>query len=678
MQTMDDFEPLEYYAKVLKDAFRKNAEEYFDALVKKSGVSPEENAKTVTRYNAAAAKADVAKKKLSSGKAARICVILLLIAALAAGSVFIYFSVTKGTWLNILIACLSFGLALVLIILLCTTIKKMIEMRQKKYEAAVSKADAIKTEALGQMRPLHELFTFNMTRELIEKTEPDIRIDDYFDVKTFDLMSRKYGLHDNADESSSTVCVLSGTVEGNPFLYERDLVCRITDKTYTGSLVIRWTTYSYDAKGNRRAVHHTQTLTAVYTAPAPVYSYNTRMFYGNEAAPDLSFSRQPAHAHELTEGQVERKVKRGKKKLEKRARKALSSGTGSFTEMGNAEFDVLFGALDRDNEVQFRLMFTPLAQKNMLSLIRSDEAYGDDFAFTKRGMLNCIRSEHAQNWQIETDPSRYKSFDLAAARAEFIAFNAEYFRSVYFDLAPVLSIPLYKMQKPREFIYKNVYRRNCTSYETEAAANRFSPSLFAHQDTKTQTILKTEFVQKDGLADRVRVNAYSYDAIPRVAHIPVLGGDGNTHNVPVPWTEYIPLSRTSVMEVRPVGGTREDYERKRSSEAFGNFTKRYSDTVAFGNGILAIPILQGMFDAGSDKELSSVYGVSAAGRGDVADALAKADKALAEAEEAEKEAAAADATEKEVPPEETARLAEEHSAETEQTADEEHSSEDKL
>ena len=676
MQSLDDFEPLEYYTKVLKGAFQKNAEEYFDALVKKSGVSPEENAKTVARYNAAAAKADAAEKKLSTGKAVRVCVILLLVAALIAGAVFLYLSVTQGTWLHILIMVLCIGLAVVLIVLLCTKIKRMIETRQKKYEAAVSKANAVKAEAYEQMRPLHELFTFNMTRELIEKTEPDIRIDDYFDVKTFDLMSRKYGLHDNADESSSTVCVLSGTVEGNPFLYERDLVCRISDTTYTGSLVIHWTTYSYDSKGNRRAVHHTQTLTATYTAPAPVYGYNTRMFYGNEAAPDLNFSRQPTHAHELSEGQVERKVRRGKKKLEKRARKALTSGTGSFTEMGNAEFDVLFGATDRDNEVQFRLMFTPLAQKNMLSLIRSDEAYGDDFAFMKRGMLNCIRSEHAQSWQIETDPSRYKSFDLAAARAEFLAFNAEYFRSVYFDLAPVLSIPLYKMQKPREFIYKDVYQRNCTSYETEAAANRFSPSLFAHQDTKTQTILKTQFVQKDGLADRVRVNAYSYDAIPRVAYIPVLGGDGYTHNVPVPWTEYIPLSRTSVMEVRPVGGTREDYERRRASEAFGNFTKRYSDTVAFGNGILAIPILQGMFDAGSDMELSSVYGVSAAGKGDVAEALAKVDKALAEAEEAEREVAAADAAEQEAAPEETAQLAEEPSAETEQAAAEDPSSEE--
>ncbi len=652
MQNLDDFQPLEYYTGHLKGAFQANAEEYFDALVKKSGVSPEENAKTVARYNAAAAKAAAAEKKLSTGRAVRVLAILLLIAAIVAGAVFAYlYAGGREIWqLAAAIAC--FALAVVLLVLLFTKIKHMIAARQKKYDAAVQKANAIKEEALAQLAPLHSLFTYNMTRELIEKTEPDLKLDDCFDMKKFDLMSRKYGLHDNGDESSSTVCVLSGSVEGNPFVYERDLVCRVCEQTYTGSLVITWTTYSYDSNGRRRAVHHSQTLTASYRAPAPVYGYNTRMFYGNEAASELNFSRTPTHAEDLSEKQVERKVKRGAKKLQKKARKAIASGTGSFTEMGNAEFDVLFGATDRDNEVQFRLMFTPLAQKNMLSLIRSDEAYGDDFSFIKHGGLNCIRSEHAQNWQIETDPSRYVSYDLKASRETFVSFNCEYFRSIYFDLAPVLAIPLYKMHKPREFIYKDVYARNCTSYETEVAANRFPASLFAHGDTKTQTILKTRFLQKDGLADRVEVNARSYNAIPRVAYIPVLGGDGHMHNVPVPWTEYVPLTRTSVMEVRPVGGTREEYAAKR--KAIGEYLGKYGDHAAFGSGILAIPVLRGVYDAVADAALGKAYGAPL-GKGAVEEALGKVERAVAAAEQAEAEAAAADAAqEKEAETRETA------------------------
>ena len=91
---------------------------------------------------------------------------------------------------------------------------------------------------------------------------------------------------------------------------------------------------------------------------------------------------------------------------------------------------MLFGATNRNNEVQFRLMFTPLAQNNMVDLMTSDDGYGDDFAFYKTGMLNCIRSDHAQSWQTDADPARYMSYDLKASRAAFVAYNAEYFKSM--------------------------------------------------------------------------------------------------------------------------------------------------------------------------------------------------------------------------------------------------------
>ena len=38
--------------------------------------------------------------------------------------------------------------------------------------------------------------------------------------------------------------------------------------------------------------------------------------------------------------------------------------------MGHPEFEVLFGAQNRNNEVQFRLLFTPLARKQLLALMK--------------------------------------------------------------------------------------------------------------------------------------------------------------------------------------------------------------------------------------------------------------------------------------------------------------------
>lgn len=64
----------------------------------------------------------------------------------------------------------------------------------------------------------------------------------------------------------------------------------------------------------------------------------------------------------MNERQLEKYVKRETKKLEQKEEKATKNGE-NFTVMANNEFDALFNGDDRDNEVEFRLLFTPLAQK---------------------------------------------------------------------------------------------------------------------------------------------------------------------------------------------------------------------------------------------------------------------------------------------------------------------------
>lgn len=643
MPDTDALEPLGYYRQTLKAALEKNAADYFDALTERAGIDKEANRQKVSAYNEAAAKAAAAEKTYHAGRARRSAVVLAAAALFIVGAGFILSAVQAFAWWKALAAAVCTAGAVTAVVLLATALRRGLQTRRETAEAAAAAAQTLYDEAMAQLAPLHALYTFGMSRDIIEKTYPALRIDDGFDGKKFERMQREYGLRENDDQDCSTLCLLSGTAGLHPFLYVRTLRGRLYTATYTGSLVIRWTTTTRDSQGRTHTVEHSQTLTATYSAPAPRYEEETRLYYGNEAAPDLSFSRRPTHAEAYTDKAVARAVKKGQRILQKREAAALSSG-GSFTGMGNAEFDVLFGAVDRDNEVQFRLLFTPLAQKNMLALLRSDEAYGDDFAFVKEKCLNCIRSDHAQQMPFETDPARFVGHDLEASRAAFIAWQCEYFRSIYFDLAPLLAIPVYAMQKPRDFIYKDVYGSNCSPYETEVAANRFSAAVFAHPDTKTRTVLKTRFVKKDGLSDRVHVRAYSYDAVPRVAYIPVHGGDGYTHDVPVPWTEYIPLTRDSVMEVKRVGGTREAYREKFG--AVCEQIKRYGDCVAFGGGILAVPLVRGEYDAAADAALGQAYGTAEPGQTAAAEALYRAAGAAEAAARAEEKAeAGADETE---------------------------------
>lgn len=671
MDRLDDYEPLEYYVKQLRAEFENNAKNYFDELVKRSGVNEEENAATVKKYDAASKKAEEAHKKLSSGKTLRGLTIFAAVAAFIAALILIICYTDGGNWLFLFFGIICALLGVGAIVLICTKLKKLIAARQSKYEKELAAAEAIKQQAYEQMRPLHALFTWGMTRELVLKTLPDLTLDEQLDVKRLDLFIRKYGFRPvNCDSDSSTVFLLSGTMDGNPFLFERLFRHSTINKTYTGSLTIHWTTYTTDSKGHTRAVHHSQTLTASVNKPAPAYDYETRLYYGNEAAPDLIFSRTPKHSQAMDEKEREKFIKSGEKKLDKLSEKAVSSGSGGFTQLANSEFEVLFGALNRNNEVQFRLMFTPLAQNNMVDLMTSREGYGDDFAFYKTGMLNCIRSDHAQSWQTDANPARYMSYDLQASRAAFMAYNTEYFKSFYFDFAPLLSVPLYRMQKPQEFIYRDVYPSNCTEYEAEVVANRFNVAQFAPKEAKTDSILKATFAHKDGMADRMEITAHSFDAIPRVDYIDMLGGDGRIHAVPVPWTEYIPVSRTSELAVQTVGGTRESYETACAGSELASFVRRFAKdgASAYCDGIMGIPMSRGNFGGGADRELGKMFGLKEAAAGTAAFIVgAEAVRAAADAldrAESEAKAEAASAQQESAEPEDSDKDGQDSAGET--------------
>ena len=77
MDKLEDFEPLDYYNGQLRAEFEKNAAEYFDGLVKRSGVDVAANAAAVKKYEAAHAKEVHAEKQLSSGRLVRGLVIFL-------------------------------------------------------------------------------------------------------------------------------------------------------------------------------------------------------------------------------------------------------------------------------------------------------------------------------------------------------------------------------------------------------------------------------------------------------------------------------------------------------------------------------------------------------------------------------------------------------------------------
>lgn len=558
-------EPLKAYTEDYERAFDENAERYFDDLTAASGVNVEENRATVAKYRKQLEVIKKQKEKLNGAKTGKGFLIALIVIGALAVILGIVSLIEGGSALW----SIAIAVGAVAIVVASVVIALVINPKIKQSESAIAaheqEASRLKDLAYTQMEALNALFESDATKKLIEKTVPKLVIDDNFDVRRYDYLANKYGFGDNDDTSRSTIALLSGEILGNPFVVDRELVETMGTKTYTGSLLITWTTSYTDSQGHTQTVQHSETLYASVQKPCPYYDEQTRLIYGNEAAPKLTFTHSPSHAERYSPSELARYVKKQGKALQKLSRKALTDNDDStnFTEMGNAEFDALFGAVDRNNEVEFRLLFTPLAQKNMLELMKSPRSYGDDFYFYKANCLNYISSEHSAQWDLDTDYHRYQSFDYDASRNEFISFNARYFKSLYFELAPLLAIPLYQQHKPVEYIYKTDYSRNYTSYETECAVNKMGYQNFQHELAATPSILKAGTVSKGGSTDETRITAYAYATEERVDLVPVFGGDGFLHDVPVHWVEYIPVSRESVVKIKQFDMSDKEFNAKR-------------------------------------------------------------------------------------------------------------------
>lgn len=553
-------EPVKGYNEYYKEQFNKNAEMLFDKLLKESSVDVEENRKTVKQHKNLAEDIRKQNKSLSLYKFFR--VLLIIVTIISCFVLFYGISIQDAVLISVPIV-----LSIVSLVLIFALLNKKIKLLKQRIASLNVKAKEIYNLALSQTQPLNVLFDSEMTADLIRKTVPEIVIDKRFDLRRFDYMNSKYGLAEEYNSDTSTLNVLSGEISNNPYIFERTLKHRIGSQTYTGMLTISWTTYHRDSKGNTVTRRHTQVLHAHVVKPKPFYDVLTTCVYGNDAAPDLSFSHTKSHAEKWNEKQLASKVKSRIKKIRQKTAKNVASG---FTEMGNEQFDALFGALDRDNEVQFRLLFTPLAQKNMLNIIKGGSPYGDDFDFYKRKSLNYVVSEHSQFWDMDTSAHKFATHDVDQCKNIFIKFNEEYFKSFYFDLAPLLSIPLYQQTKPSEYEYRSSYARNYTARETEILANRLGKALM-HPATRTNVIYKTQFIRKEKDVDVVDVFANSYKTIRRVDFIPVFGGDGRMHAVPVPWLQYIPLSKRTEIRIKSVDLTDNDFRKSNYASSLGDY-----------------------------------------------------------------------------------------------------------
>lgn len=500
------YDPLKEFDSKYKQLHQENTQKYFNDLVERSGVDPEENAKTVKAYHTWKEDLSKLKKKYTLWRILRVLMIITLI----------------------------------LIPLVIWKVTPRIRALRTDITQADDKVSALYEAAVQQMTPLNDLFTDQDALRIMETTLPDISFSPCFSHEQEKDMRVNYDFEPPNDAEHSTLDLLAGQYRGNPFLFEKQLIHEMGTALYHGYKTIHWTETYRDSNGRTQTRTRSETLHATVTKPKPQYHTQICLHYFSQGGPELCFSRQATSVHTMSEKEVERYVKKGEKKLKKKTDEAIQQN-GNFMSMSNTEFEVLFGALDRTNEVQFRTLFTPLAQTNMVSLLRSQSGFGDDFSFEKKNRSNLIISAHSQNRPLTLSPSLYRSYSFEEIKHQFVQQNMDHFKAVYFDLAPLWAIPLYQERPVQSLQPIPDYAQKYSCMECEALSNMMEASLVVHPNTKTQAILKSAVTASDREVDEVCVSAYSYDIAQRIDLVPVFGGDGRWHNVPVSWDEYLPL-----------------------------------------------------------------------------------------------------------------------------------------
>ena len=534
------FKPRQYYETKLKKDYHQAAGEFYEMLAREAGTNKEQNALHVKAYDEAKAEYDAAVKRLNGVRAGKGWLIAGTVFAFFLAVVFIVLgAMNTDQWYFFLIGALAAGLGVFAIVMLATKIKNAVKDAQAivdEKEAAMKKAYDV---CMADMEGLNALLDDTMPMRIMEKCSPIIDLDTTFTPARLCHLMECFGMEEETDPDTSVEGVLSGQIQGNPFVLEKVFRHEFADKEWHGELVISWTTTYRDSQGNTHTETHTETLHATAIHPAPNYWHETRLIFGSEVAPHLHFSRAPSGMSSASESQRKSFVRKRLKQLDKVEQEATKAGR-NFTRLANEDFEAYWGADDRDHEVEFRLMFTALAQQNELDLILNPTPYGDDFYLVKDGMLTSVASAHSQEFDYHRSCEEFVSHSFELGKKNFVEYCDEFIRGLYFDLAPILSIPLYQMHKPKSYIYGDTYRCHTTSFEHETLVNAMSPHLFMpdHADTSLPLLLKEIRSRKVGESDQVRIRSRSYHTEDRCDYIPVFGGDGAWHDVPVPWIEY--------------------------------------------------------------------------------------------------------------------------------------------
>lgn len=279
----DILSPLEQFQSY-KEKFREIAEKTFEELTSASGVNPEENRALCVEIQ------DIQTNNKKTAKTLKwwtaLCVFMWIVAAVC-----VIICIADGFKSGWLIPTLCIVGCVSMLVLLFWKIHPII----KKYKSIKNEQETLiknkEQEAWDMMAPLNRLYDWDVFNRMMTQTVPRLEFDPYFTSQRLADLVNSYGWDENFSKERSVIYSHSGLINGNPFVIARTRKMEMGTKEYKGELTVKWKTVEIDSEGKRHERNHSETLRASVHKPYPEYYEKTRLIYGNDAAPDLNFTR---------------------------------------------------------------------------------------------------------------------------------------------------------------------------------------------------------------------------------------------------------------------------------------------------------------------------------------------------------------------------------------------------
>ena len=554
-------EPASYYRDELKNSYSERLSALFESLTKKSGVDADVNRGTVSRLD----DANGVLHKYRSRRSLWIFLLVLSLVVVAVAAYFTYDQVNGGSRLQeeslrmlAQIASLGFfGFLTVFSILRIIKYGRMIREQEKVVRE-------IENLAWRQMSPLISMINTEDFCRIAHEVAPAIEIAPFIPSRLISRLKEREPSQNELfnhirfmeREDITTISSLSGCVDGKPFMMMSYVAFRMGMAVYTGSISLPYVDHVTDSDGKVRTVTRYETLTASIEKPCPEYDSYHRAIYFSEACPDLTFLRSPINISAKSEKGFEKEIKKARKKFLKLEKKSMKNGGRTFTPLSDSAFEALFNTEDRDNDVEFRMMYTPYAIKQFTELVKSPDGFGDNFYLEKDGCCTSCILEGGQigySGGFRPDPAKIASYSYDVMKSRFSRYGEDFFRNFYFCLAPLFSVPIYADGRNEDFaaIMRESDEASYYQFDAESLASA-DPEAFRPIGTSTEVIIKAVDSRKYDYGTLFTMESHSFRAESRVEYVYKVGFHVSG-NVPVHWTEYIPQTRRTQMLVRYLG-----------------------------------------------------------------------------------------------------------------------------